>query len=73
MPATWQGLYIGAISSAIMILLVVNVRPVFNMLNLDAQTSDIAEGYLDAFAWGIPFMLLMVALRVSPTAWATPG
>ncbi len=63
MPATWQGLYIGAISSAIMILLVVNVRPVFNMLNLDAQTSDIAEGYLDAFAWGIPFMLLMVALR----------
>ncbi len=63
MPATWQGLYIGAISSLLMILMVVNIRPLFRALNLDAGTADIAAGYLDAFAWGIPFMLLMVALR----------
>ncbi|MFW5825314.1 MAG: MATE family efflux transporter [Marinobacter sp.] len=63
MPATWQGLYIGAISSVVMIALVTSVGPVFSLLNLDPQTSHIAGGYLDAFAWGVPFMLLMVALR----------
>ncbi|WP_189572877.1 MATE family efflux transporter [Marinobacter zhanjiangensis] len=63
MPATWQGLYIGAASAALMILLLVNMQPLFSLMNLDAHTTIIAVGYLDAFAWGVPFMLLMVALR----------
>lgn len=63
MPTTWQGLYIGAVSAVLMILLVVNVDPVFRLMDLDPHTAGIADGYLDAFAWGIPFMLLMVALR----------
>ncbi len=63
MPATWQGLYIAAASALLMILLVVNVHPVFSLMGLDSQTAEVADGYLDAFAWGIPFMLLMVALR----------
>lgn len=63
MPATWQGLYIGAVSAVLMILLVVNIGPAFRLLNLDPHTADIADGYLDAFAWGVPFMLVMVALR----------
>lgn len=63
MPATWQGLYIGAVCAVLMILLLINARPVFDMLSLDTVTADIAEGYLSAFAWGVPFMLLMLALR----------
>lgn len=63
MPATWQGLYIGAASSVIMILLLVNVRPVLNLFSLDDATAGVADGYLHAFAWGVPFMLLMMALR----------
>ncbi len=63
MPVTWQGLYIAAVSAVIMIILIANVRPVFDLLQLDIGTANIAEGYLHAFAWGIPFMLLMVALR----------
>ncbi|MFC4260887.1 MATE family efflux transporter [Marinobacter lacisalsi] len=63
MPATWQGLYIGAASAVLMILLLVNMQPLFSLMNLDTHTATIAVGYLNAFAWGVPFMLLMVALR----------
>ncbi|MDI9243622.1 MATE family efflux transporter [Marinobacter sp. CHS3-4] len=63
MPATWQGLYIAAGGSVIMILLLTNVFPVLNLLRLEINTARIAQGYLDAFAWGIPFMLVMMSLR----------
>lgn len=63
MPVTWQGLYIAAISSVIMILILVNTRPILNLLQLDQLTAHIAEGYLAAFAWGVPAMLLLNALR----------
>jgi multidrug resistance protein, MATE family len=39
------------------------VRPIFELLLLDAQTTDIAQGYLDALAWGIPAVLLLNSLR----------
>jgi len=63
MPATWQGLYIAAGGSVIMILLLTNVFPMLNLLRLELNTARITEGYLDAFAWGIPFMLVMMSLR----------
>ncbi|MBD3658374.1 MULTISPECIES: MATE family efflux transporter [Marinobacter] len=63
MPATWQGLYIAAGATVIMVLLLTNVHPVLNLLNLEANTARITQGYLDAFAWGIPALLLMTALR----------
>lgn len=63
MPATWQGLYIAAAGSVVMILLLTHVHPVLNQLNLDPHTAGITQGYLDAFAWGIPALLLMTALR----------
>jgi len=63
MPATWQGLYIAGGGSVIMILLLTNVFPVLNLLRLELNTARIAQGYLDAFAWGIPFMLVMMSLR----------
>jgi len=63
MPATWQGLYIATVGSVLMILLLTHVHPVLSALNLEPQTARITQGYLDAFAWGVPAMLLMTALR----------
>lgn len=63
MPATWQGLYIAAVGAIIMILLLTNVHPVLEGLKLEANTARITQGYLNAFAWGIPALLLMTALR----------
>lgn len=63
MPATWQGLYIAGVGAIIMILLLTNVHPVLEGLNLEASTARITQGYLNAFAWGIPALLLMTALR----------
>jgi len=63
MPTTWQGLYITAIASAMMILLLVSVAPLLRLLQLDAQTTRITTGYLDAFAWGVPALLSLNALR----------
>lgn len=63
MPATWQGLYLAAAASVIMILLLTHVHPVLALLNLEANTARITQGYLDAFAWGVPALLLLTALR----------
>ena len=63
MPATWQGIYIAAGGTVIMALLLTNVHPVLAILQLEPRTAGITQGYLDAFAWGIPALLLMNALR----------
>ncbi|MDO3721543.1 MATE family efflux transporter [Marinobacter sp. chi1] len=63
MPATWQGLYLAAAGSVIMILLLRHVHPLLELLNLDDNTARISQGYLDAFSWGVPALLLMTALR----------
>ncbi|MFV8572117.1 MATE family efflux transporter [Marinobacter sp. SBS5] len=63
MPATWQGIYIALGGTVIMALLLTNVHPVLALLKMDADTALITQGYLNAFAWGIPAMLLMNALR----------
>jgi MATE family multidrug resistance protein len=63
MPATWQGLYLAAAGSIVMIFLLTHVHPVLALLNLEANTAHITQGYLDAFAWGVPALLLMTALR----------
>lgn len=62
-PTVWQGIYLAVIGALIMILLLTNVHPVLSLLNLEPNTARISQGYLNAFAWGIPAMLLMGALR----------
>ncbi len=62
-PVTWQGLYIAACSSALMILALCQIEPVLVWLQLDTATAAITQGYLDGFIWGVPAMLLIVALR----------
>jgi MATE family multidrug resistance protein len=63
MPATWQGMYLAAAGSVIMIGLLTHVHPVLALLNLETNTARITQGYLNAFAWGIPALLLITALR----------
>lgn len=63
MPATWQGLYIGAGCTLLMTLLLTNVQPVLQALELGTRTAAITQGYLSAFVWGVPAMLLMATLR----------
>ena len=63
MPTAWQGIYISALASVAMILLLVNVEPVLELLKLDERTAQITQGYLNAFAWGVPALLLLTALR----------
>jgi MATE family multidrug resistance protein len=63
MPTIWQGMYIAIASMVLMVLLLINLEPVLVLLKLDATTSAIADGYLAAFAWGVPALLLLIALR----------
>ena len=63
MPITWQGLYIAVVGAVVMAAILTNVRPIFELLLLDEQTTNIAQGYLDALAWGIPAVLLLNSLR----------
>lgn len=63
MPTTWQGIYIALVAMVFMILLLVNVQPLLAILKLDATTTTIADGYLKAFSWGVPALLLLIALR----------
>jgi multidrug resistance protein, MATE family len=63
MPSVWQGIYIALVSTGVMILIVTNLDPVLTFLRMDPVTAPIAAGYLDAFAWGIPAILLLNALR----------
>jgi len=41
MPATWQGLYIAAGGSVIMIVLLTNVFPVLNLMQLESNTARV--------------------------------
>lgn len=63
MPVAWQGVYVALGCSVLMIALLTQVRPVLDLLQLDSTTAGITQGYLRAFAWGIPALLLMIAIR----------
>ena len=62
-PTTWQGLYLAGAAAVIMILLLTHVHPVLVLLDMEPHTAGITQGYLSAFAWGVPALLLMTALR----------
>jgi multidrug resistance protein, MATE family len=62
-PVTWQGLYIALLSAALMTFVLRHIEPALGWLNLDAATAAITQGYLNGFVWGVPAMLLIVALR----------
>jgi multidrug resistance protein, MATE family len=63
MPLTWQGIYIALVGSLVTAAPLLNVQPLLTLLQLDAPTAAIAQGYLTALTWGIPATLLLHALR----------
>lgn len=63
MPTTWQGIYISLLAMVLMAAFLTNLQPLLNLLQLDEKTTQIADGYLQAFAWGVPALLLLTALR----------
>ncbi len=63
MPVAWQGIYIALGCSLLMIGLLTQVRPLLDLLRLDADAAAITQGYLRAFAWGVPALLLLIAIR----------
>ncbi len=62
-PTAWQGLYITSVAALVMILVLVNVQPLLHLLKMDGAAAHITSGYLTAFAWGIPALLCINALR----------
>ncbi|HEY7771989.1 MAG TPA: MATE family efflux transporter [Marinagarivorans sp.] len=63
LPVTWQGIHLSLIGSVGMMALLWNVMPIVDLFNSDAKTGQIVEGYLKAFVWGVPALLLLTALR----------
>lgn len=63
LPVLWQGIYIGIVGGIVMIVALLNSEFVLLLLDLDAQTARVAQGYLSAFAFGIPAMMIGATLR----------
>jgi MATE family multidrug resistance protein len=63
LPVAWQGIYLSLVGSIVMVILLWNVMPVVDIFKPDAKTASIVEGYLKAFIWGVPALLMLSALR----------
>ena len=62
-PVAWQGVYIAMIGSLGMMALLLGAMPVVELFKPEPETARIVDGYLKAFTWGVPFLLLLTALR----------
>ena len=62
-PVTWNAIYISLAAALIAILLLINVEPVLGLIQMGSNSARITIGYLKAFAWGIPAILLVLSLR----------
>ncbi len=60
---TWHAIYIAITAAFVGILLLTNVSPILVLLKMDAVSAPITVGYLNAFVFGLPAILILVALR----------
>jgi MATE family multidrug resistance protein len=58
-----QGLWASAFAAVFCVLIVINAEPLFALAGVEAGATDVALRYLKAAAWGMPAVLLYVALR----------
>ncbi len=58
-----QGLWISLINSSLLVVVLLNASPLYAFVGVDAASAAIAADYLEAVAWGIPPVVLYVALR----------
>ncbi|MBT3203267.1 MAG: MATE family efflux transporter [Gammaproteobacteria bacterium] len=63
MPIAWHGIYFALFAAAVAILIFNNLDPLLIKLQLDTTPARITSGYLFAFSWGIPALLLIISLR----------
>lgn len=63
MPTAWHGLYFALFAALMAIMLLNQVQPLLVLLQLDSQPALITTGYLFAFSWGVPAILLIISLR----------
>ncbi len=62
-PVTWNAIFIALIAALITVALLHNVEPILNLINMEEVPAKITIGYLNAFSWGVPAALTLVALR----------
>jgi len=63
LPVTWNALYIALFAAIIGMVTLFNIQPVFTWIGLADNPARIADGYLEAFAFGIPPIFILVTLR----------
>ncbi len=63
MPTAWHGIYFALFAAFVSILILNQFAPLLTLLQLDAKPSAITMGYLFAFSWGLPAVLLIISLR----------
>lgn len=63
MPVTWNALYISLVASVVSVVALVNIDPVFSWIGMAPETAAISDGYLEAFAWGLPAILILITIR----------
>ena len=62
-PVAWHGIYIAVFATVCSILILSQVDPLLEWLQMGARPAFITRGYLYAFCWGIPAILLIISLR----------
>ncbi len=58
-----QGLWLCLGSAAILVTILLNAHLLFQRVDIEAEVARIASDYLEAVSWGIPPIILYVALR----------
>lgn len=58
-----QGLWIACTTSVVIVAVLLNVEPLYVLAGVDPKVTEVAMGYLYACAWGVPPLMLYVALR----------
>lgn len=58
-----QALWLSLLLAAIVVLVLWQVRPVFDLMGVDQQVADISQDYLRAISWGVPAIAGYQVLR----------
>jgi MATE family multidrug resistance protein len=63
LPTAWQGIYIAIVCALLMVCAIFSSFTLLDLFSVDPTTLRVARGYLIAFTWGVPALLLMIAFR----------
>lgn len=63
MPVAWHAIFFALLAAAMAAVILNSLDPLLLILQLEAEPAHITSGYLFAFSWGFPAVLLMISLR----------